>query len=97
MQEKTPILLIWQEIPDTVKVYFFDNLSDEEYKNMMLANGTYINSNETEETEWLNGWLYDEGSGRSKYEPIAQDSESRPGVVSLIPASCVIVFSGFML
>jgi len=52
------VLLVWEEIPETTKLFMLD-LNNEEYKKILLCHNKFINSsymNEKEEKamEWLN-------------------------------------------
>lgn len=98
MDEKVkPVLLVWQEIPESIKLYLFTDLSEREFNSILKAHGTYINSvDETEYTNWLNNFMYDDESGRMRFEPILDDNSADPKVLGELPEGCVIVLSGFL-
>ena len=93
-----PVLLVWQEIPDETKLYLFTDLTEGAFNSMLKAHGTYINSdNETEWTNWLSMFLYDEENQWYRFEPIMSDGTTEPVEVESLPEGCVIVMSGCML
>ncbi len=60
----TPILLIWELLPDDVEVYVL-HLTPEGRERVLRTNGTYINTeSETDDTNWLNRLL-------EEHEPIS--------------------------
>jgi hypothetical protein len=58
------VLLIWEEVPEETKLYYFDGLTDEEYNKLCMCQNHFINMKNVGETDdeaaalnWLNSWL----------------------------------------
>jgi len=50
-------LIIYQEVPENIKVYYVERVTEDEVRNLNACHGKYINSDEWPESEWLSNWL----------------------------------------
>lgn len=86
------VLLVWEEVPEETKMYYFDDLSAEEYKTMTECQNVMVNqSNLTGQQEdalnWLNDWLLGKENDRVNLRA--------PFTIQDID-SLTVIFSGFI-
>lgn len=96
-----PVLLIWETIPESTEIYYFDRPTNEEFEHMLGANGSYINCDANEHTEWLSEFVCDKKSS-GELVPIAVSGSDESTCQSGFPAfvidkPCCVVISGFVL
>jgi len=91
------ILLIYNEVPEDLRIYQLDGLSRSDYNMLKSLHGIYINGNSTEEhdkhVETLMLKLNGEWSGNLIYSDREGDDK---GVVTLVDHFEVVV-TGFIL
>lgn len=94
-----PILLIWEEVPDATKLFLLDDLTQEQFDQVVAAHGTFVNlDNETEATVFVSDLLFDSESGEFRYPPIMDTSKGvDTGKPLKLDRPVTIVLSGFML
>lgn len=92
-----PVLLIWEEVPESMKMFWLDKLTQAEFEHIVAAHGTFINSDdENEHTRWVMDFLYDKESGDLKHSTLFQDELSKTKPVE-IERECTIVIAGFLM
>jgi len=91
-----PILLIWEEIPESTKMFWLEGLTQEQYDKICAAHGTYINSNENDATMWLNEEFLFNKEGKLKLSTIFQSTMEDTKPMEL-DRPCTVVVSGFYM
>ena len=86
-------LLIWEEIPENTNLYYFKDLTDEEYNKLCMCQSHFVgvvNEGETEEEalalEWVSIWLEDK-----------QDCLLSKDAPFNCKANTTVILSGFMM
>jgi hypothetical protein len=93
------ILLIWEEVPDSTKMFLFENLTQEQYDKICSAHGTFINlDNEGDGVRFVNEYIFDAENGKYRFEPIldAQNNITN-GKPLYMDRPVTVVWCGFML
>lgn len=86
------VLLIWEEVPESTKVYFLTDLTDEEFEKVKKCHGKFCNCSGVPETLWLNQYLEDKSS-------LVDTAVEPPGTAPILDSrhGMLIVVSGFVL
>ena len=101
---RKPILLIWEAVPESTKMFWFDDLDLETWNMFIKAHNTHIgmhvNDIADEEADKaadsVNRFLWDDEKKGYRFDPI-YDSDGPAEPPSEIPCGCVIVVSGFIM
>lgn len=74
------ILVIWEEIPERTRLFLVE-LDKDDATRVKRCHGTFINSNDTEDTHWLDEYLFNSDTREWRY-PDLNDvvDEADPGL-----------------
>lgn len=97
------ILMIWQEIPENISLYLFnDTISMEERHDILASHGLYINGNAEQKTNpeiFRVNLMLGGMDSNNKYEQyrIYQETDKGAAILNKLTEIQAIVVTGFML
>lgn len=93
------ILLIWEEIPESTKVFLLADLDQEDFDKVCAAHGAYANSGDEDDSKkawWLSSFLYDEKARKLRFDTL-YDSDQKGKAPLEIEGEYTVVMSGVMM